>query len=156
MAGKIGGQYSQIFQPAPKVSSTVYGAPTDTPGFAPFPAAPTKRSNGQVSYELPPTGIGEVLPELTAINPASQSQVVTGRWDVVVTGTCDPLIAMLYLIAPDGTEWNSHEMKDVTATTFTVTFTDAPTNSEVLGPGGRAELRQAGGVHGSVPWEWLP
>jgi hypothetical protein len=156
MAGKFSGQGAQIFQPAPLVSSTVYGQPTDTPGFAPYPAAPTKRSNGQVSPFLPPTGVGEVAPGMTAINPASQSQAVTGRWDVVVTGTCDPLIAALYLVAPDGTEWNSHEMKDVTATTFTVTFTDAPTNPEVLGPGGRAELRQAGGVHGSVPWTWTP
>jgi hypothetical protein len=155
MAGKIGGQYSQIFQPAPKVSSTVYGAPTDTPGFAPYPAASLKQPNGQVSYELPPTGPSST-PVLTAINPASQSQAVTGRWDVVVTGECDPFLCELILVDPAGGERNSHEITDVTATTFTVTFTDAPTNPEALGPGGHATLRQVGKDYGSVPWEWLP
>jgi hypothetical protein len=58
MPGKIGGMHSQIFQPAPVVSSTVYGQPDSNPGFAPFPPASLKRPNGQVSQFMSPTGSG--------------------------------------------------------------------------------------------------
>jgi hypothetical protein len=155
MSGKFSGQSAQIFQPTPLVSRTVYGQPDSVPGFAPYPAAPTKRSNGQVSYEFPPTGTSG-LPVLTAINPSSQSQATVGQWQVVVTGTCDPVTAELILVAPDGTERNSHEFANVTPTTFTVIFTDAPTDPGALGPGGYATLRQGGVDHGSLPWTWLP